>query len=148
MISSIRPCNYPLCNIQMLIDDYSNAIYWRIAAIFSTIAALFSVAIVLWYLIYRQNPNTPDETDSKEKLRFFKTPKINMKHNLLSEIIDSFKSFPLKILKSTSSRSHQNFLQRFAYFLFGSYGYKKKENDLEKLDISDNTTEEGIYRIK
>lgn len=118
------PCYLPLCNNQMLIEDYSNAIYWRIAAIFSTIAALFSVAIVLWFLIFRDNPNLPDETDSVEKSRFENNIH-KERYNLISELVYAFKHFPRLNFHSSQQNLHsksrsQNFLQRLAYFLFGA----------------------------
>jgi hypothetical protein len=143
--TKIKACNLisPLCNIQMLIEDYSNAIYWRIAAIFSTIAALFSVLVVLWYLIFRENPDMPDQTDSKEKIRFINDPhKENF--NLMSELVSNFGNFyakylRLKIRKRETCGKSQSFLQRLAYFIFGSYGPgQNKTDDLEKLDISDD----------
>jgi hypothetical protein len=114
----------------MLIEDYSNAVYWRIAAIFSTIAALFSVVVVLWFLIFRDNPNLPDETDSIEKLRFDNN--INKKkYNLISELTHAFKHFPKLSLSNNSQQSSsigsQNFFQRLAYCLFASFGSEKNK---------------------
>jgi len=77
----------------MVIDDYYDAVYWRIAAIFATIASLFSAAVVLWFLMFRDNPNLPDETDSNEKLRFIANVD-KEKHNLFSEIVATFYNLP------------------------------------------------------
>jgi len=66
----------------MLLEDYSTAISWRIAAIFFSVASLFSMGVVLWFLVFRENPNLPDETDSTEQLRFT-TETEKEKHNLL-----------------------------------------------------------------
>lgn len=122
---SISPCHLPLCNSQMLIEDFSNAIYWRIAAIFSTIAALFSVAVVLWFLIFRDNPDLPDDTDSLEKYRFVNDFD-KEKHNLLSEIIIALKNMTLFNYSTKNSESESsvndkspNFFQRLGYLLFG-----------------------------
>jgi hypothetical protein len=142
----IRPCSLPLCNIQMLVEDYSNAVYWRIAALFSTIAALFSAAVVLWFLIFRQNPNMPDETDSGEKIRFINDFD-KEKHHLLSEIIRTLKSSPYKfwrknnLLSNTKCDKSPNFLHRLAYFFFGSSDSSQNLADLEKLDLSENNLE-------
>ena len=78
---SFYVCVHPLCNKKMLIDDYGSAIMWRLLAIFFTIAALFSLAVVAWFLIFRENPDMPDETDSIEKHRFLDEQK-REKHNL------------------------------------------------------------------
>lgn len=107
----------------MLLEEYSSAVYWRISAIFSTIAALFSASIVIWFLIFRDNPDLPDDTDSNEKLRF-KTDHKKHHHNLISELTHAFKHFPKLSTSSDStpstSKRPQNFFQRLMYFLFGS----------------------------
>lgn len=126
-MSPLYPCLLPFCkNNKMFLEDYSNAVYWRIAAIFSTIAAIFSVVVVLWFLIFRDNPNLPDEGDSDEKLRFATGIK-QKRNNLFSEITHAFRHFPKLTLSGDSSlRSihtgkSQNFLQRLIYFVFGSF---------------------------
>lgn len=135
---SLNPCLLPLCNTQMLIDDYSNAIYWRIAAIFSTIASLFSAAVVLWYLIFRDNPNLPDETDSKEKFRF-KNDIDKKKYNLFSEIVANFTNIPsmnASNIRKPKPKS-QTFTERLAYFLFGTNS-DDDENTLDLENDADN----------
>jgi hypothetical protein len=141
----IRPCSLPSCNIQMLVEDYSNAVYWRIAALFSTIAALFSAAVVMWFLIFRQNPNMPDETDSAEKIRFLHDIDKD-KHHLLSEIIRTIKSFPHKFWRkgrrsNSKCDKSPNLLHRLGYLIFGSSDSSHDLADLEKLDISDDDLE-------
>jgi hypothetical protein len=122
-MASFYTCVHPFCNKKMLIEDYTSAIVWRISAIFFTISALFSVAVVLWFLIFRENPNMPDDTDSMEKHRFMNEFD-KEKHNLLSEIIGSFKNMPSFNASSRATSgfksNEQNFLQRLAYFFFGS----------------------------
>ena len=119
----------------MLLEDYSTAVYWRIAAIFFALAALFSAGIILWYSIFRENPNMPDETDSLEKLRF-EQELSREKHNLLSEVVTSFKNFPPIGFDSTTSTIEEesptiqkppsihkrkpNFFQRLCHLIFSS----------------------------
>jgi hypothetical protein len=129
----------------MLVEDYSNAVYWRIAALFSTIAALFSAAVVIWFLLFRQNPNMPDETDSAEGLRFLDNID-KEKHHLLAEIIRTVRSFPYKCCwdkwwrgsATCGDRGSPSFMQRLAYVFFGSSKSSQRLDDLERLDISDN----------
>lgn len=110
----------------MFLEDYSTAISWRIAAIFFSMASIFSACIVVWFLIFRENPNMPDETDSDEQLRFT-TETEKEKHNLLSEIVGAFKNFPnigLDYTYDEESQIKQNFFQRLCYVMFGSMNYK------------------------
>ena len=124
----------------MLIEDYYDAVYWRIAAIFATIASLFSAAVVLWFLLFRDNPNMPDETDSNEKLRF--TANVDKeKHNLFSEIVATFYNLPSFNASSFRKikKKSQNFFQRLAFFIFGSVGEDCSLSDLENnLDKKSN----------
>jgi hypothetical protein len=72
-------------------DDSNYDIYLRLAAIVAAICSFFSVCIVLYFLIIREHPDRPDETDAFEKARF---DKIRTHHgnNLCNELIESFKS--------------------------------------------------------
>jgi hypothetical protein len=130
-MTSIYACVHPFCNRKMLIEDYTSAVLWRISAIFFTIAALFSAAVVVWYLIFRENPNMPDETDSLEKNRFVNEFEKD-KHNLLSEIIGAFKNMPslnasIKVNSKKSLPQQQNFCQRLAYFFCGSFNSSNEQ---------------------
>ena len=117
---SFYVCVHPLCNKKMLIDDYGAAIMWRLLAIFFTIAALFSLAVVAWFLIFRENPDMPDETDSIEKHRFLDEQQ-KEKHNLLSELVQAFRQMSASCRGSRCNNSEQqNFFQRLIYFFCGS----------------------------
>lgn len=126
-----------------MIPDSSAAVYWRIYAILATLTSLFSAAAVLWYLVFRDNPNQPDETDSKEKLRFIDELH-QRKHNLLSEIITAFRNMPPLIEDRATRRhrsldgqntDHQGFIKRLIYFCCGSdESFKNEEHT-----ISDST---------
>lgn len=99
----------------MLIEDFSSAVYWRIAAIFSTIAALFSVAVVFWFLIFRDNPDLPDDTDPSEKTRFLNDINRKKSNNLLEEILEA-----LKNLYESKKNVKSNFMRKMEYLIFGS----------------------------
>lgn len=99
----------------MLVEDFSNAVYWRIAAIFSTIAALFSLAIVFWFLTFRDNPDLPDDTDSLEKTKFLIGINKKTKDSLLEEII-----IALKQVFSYKAPWKSKYLRKIKYLLFSS----------------------------
>ena len=127
----------------LFLEDYSNAVYWRISAIFATIAALFSVAVVLWFLIFRAIPDMPDDTDSSEKLRFDTNTHTLKRYNLISELTYAFKHFPRMTVSGDSDLSIEQpgFLNRLAYFLFGS---SSSSTSCNKFDGSENSVY-GIY---
>ena len=131
----------------MLLEDYTTAIFWRIASIFFTVSSIFSVGVIIWYLIYRENPNMPDETDSDEKLRF-NSDFNKEKHNLLTEIIGSFKNFPSIGFKSDPTKVNNNFIHRLCYLLFGSMNQDEKINDM-KIESEEKiiTNETSIFQF-
>lgn len=131
----------------MLLEDYTTAIFWRIASIFFTVSSIFSVGVIIWYLIYRENPNMPDETDSDEKLRF-NSDFNKEKHNLLTEIIGSFKNFPSIGIKSDPTKVNNNFIHRLCYLLFGSMNQDEKINNV-KIESEEKiiTNETSIFQF-
>lgn len=65
------------CNIDYNDNDIDNIfnssewlIYWQLAANFSAICTFFSVCIVCYFLVAREHPSRPDETDKIEIDRF------------------------------------------------------------------------------
>jgi hypothetical protein len=118
-----------------LIGDYTGyELYWRLAAIFSSICSFFSISIVLYFLVIRQHPDRPDETDDNEQERFSNMRSHNG-NNLFNEIVQSihlnlftrtnesnscccciwnenlknrFKNLAKNMLPKKSSRSHAN----------------------------------------
>lgn len=111
----------------MLIEDFSSAVYWRIAAIFSTIAALFSVAVVFWFLIFRDNPDLPDDTDPSEKTRFLNDINRKKSNNLLEEILEA-----LKNLYESKKSVKSSFMKKMEYLIFGSSSENGKRKKLYK----------------
>jgi hypothetical protein len=63
-------------------------IYWQLAANFSAICTLFSVCIVCYFLIAREHPSRPDETDKIEIDRFNNSFNLINKNNKTSLISD------------------------------------------------------------
>lgn len=117
----------------MILEDYSTAIYWRIAAIFFAIAALFSAGTILWYLIFRENPNMPDETDSSERLRFEEELR-KEKHNLISEIVGAFRNIPSIGFNNNCDKQNEiSFWQRFC-LLMGSSSSKNAKTRIPKCE--------------
>ncbi len=112
---------------KMFLEDYTTAVNWRIGAIFLSVASLFSASIVIWFLIFRENPNLPDDTDQEEKVRF-STEQNKVNHNLMSEIVGAFKNFP-SIGFTFNNSENQNFFQRLCYIMFGSANFTNKENN-------------------
>ena len=134
-MAQVYPCLHPFCNNRMLMEGYTSSVFWRISAIFAVIAALFSVGVVLWYLIFRDNPNMPDETDPEEIDRFH-TEIDREKHNLFSEIVAQFKNFP-SMNASLKSKMNQkpngpNFFHRLAYLAFGTQSDEYEDVNLGK----------------
>ncbi|CAF0742654.1 unnamed protein product [Brachionus calyciflorus] len=131
---SIYSCNQnQLCNAQMLVEDFSNAIYWRIAAIFSTIAALFSVAVVFWFLIFRDNPDLPDDTDSLEKEKFLKGSNHKKTNNLLEEIIEA-----LKNIFNSKSGQKSKLMKKMEYLIFGSSSENFSESEKSNSQVAES----------
>jgi hypothetical protein len=105
----------------MISNDLTIAIYWRIGAIVATLCSIFSVSIVLWFLIFRDNPNRPDDTDTTEKVRFVEEV-FERKHNLISEIFTALKNIPsFHILRPNEPEPQKfaSFCQRLYYFIIG-----------------------------
>jgi hypothetical protein len=131
----------------MFLEDYTTAINWRIGAILLSVGSLFSVSIVIWYLIFRENPNLPDETDQEEKERFRTEQQSNNndKHNLMSEIVGAFKNFPsIGFTFNYTNSDNQNFFQRLCYVMFGSANYYFKEEKNMRSDFKFNKNENVI----
>ena len=63
----------------------SDDIYWRLGAILSSICSFFSVFVVLYFLVIREHPDRPDETDPNEREKFFDI-KSNNGNNLWYEL--------------------------------------------------------------
>lgn len=127
----------------LFFEDYSNAVFWRISAIFATIAALFSVAVVLWFLIFRAIPDLPDATDSAEQLRFSTTPPHAQRNaNLISELTHAFRHFPRLTTSSQDSlkdsKKQAGFFNRLAYFCFGSSSSSSSSSS-SKIMCADST---------
>ncbi|RMZ94853.1 hypothetical protein BpHYR1_005611 [Brachionus plicatilis] len=141
---SIYSCNeHRLCNTQMLIEDFSSAVYWRIAAIFSTIAALFSVAVVFWFLIFRDNPDLPDDTDPSEKTRFLNDINRKKSNNLLEEILEA-----LKNLYDSKKNVKSSFMKKMEYLIFGSSSENDMESDNTMNSSTLNEAEDGKQKVK
>lgn len=79
-------CNSPQCELDA-IDGSEVQMYWRLASNFSAICSLFSVAVVLYFLIIREHPSKPDDTDENEKKKFFSN-RVHGGNNLLSEFFN------------------------------------------------------------
>ena len=138
MCHIIYKCPNPLRNNKMMIENYLGEIEWRIAALFSTLAALFSLCVVLYYLIFRDNPNLPDNTDSAEKERFLNELN-NEKYNLISEICYSIKNFTSFALVSRSNRSKNNFQNCFQRLLYVICGSNKNSDDSDEESQEDKS---------
>lgn len=130
-------CIQPLCNKKMLVEDYTSAILWRISAIFFSIAALFSVATVFWFLVFRENPDRPDDTDSLEQSRFIEEFD-REKHNLLSEIIGEFKTISSIYTPANSSPSNQSFFHRLVYFFCGSTAVSTDVEESQNVQVNES----------
>lgn len=66
--------------------SYEIQIYWRLGAIISTTCSFISLSVVLYFLIVRRHPDRPDETDAKERERFYQI-EANNGNNLCNELL-------------------------------------------------------------
>jgi hypothetical protein len=80
-------------------NNYSSnydEMYWRFGAILSATSSFVSVFVVLYFLIIREHPDRPDETDAKEREKFF-TIQSHNGNNLFNEIVSRLKvNFSMK----------------------------------------------------